>query len=71
MSVFFIALLFSGSVAAQDAPATETSAKPEKKICKYENASESRLGGRRICRTAEEWRALADRTGKQLERRDQ
>ncbi|HEY5722332.1 MAG TPA: hypothetical protein VIT45_08415 [Allosphingosinicella sp.] len=39
--------------------AAEPAAKPakEKKVCRTETASESRLGAKRICMTAAEWRA--------------
>ncbi|HJR82476.1 MAG TPA: hypothetical protein VJ775_00975 [Sphingomicrobium sp.] len=47
---------------AQDSaqPATggaEKAKKNEKKICRREASTESRLGGKRICLTAEQWRA--------------
>lgn len=45
-------------VAAQ--PATgdaEKTKKDEKKICRREASTESRLGAKRICLTAEQWRA--------------
>jgi hypothetical protein len=31
--------------------------KEERKICKREDSTESRLGGKRICMTADEWKA--------------
>jgi hypothetical protein len=42
------------------APAAKPAAKPakaERKICKTEAQSESRLGGKKICLTAAQWRA--------------
>ena len=39
-----------GSVATAEAP------KDEKKICKREMATESRMGSKRICLTAAQWR---------------
>lgn len=41
---------------AADAPAAEAP-KEEKKICKREGNTESRLGSKKICLTAAEWRA--------------
>ena len=45
---------------AQAAPAAAVDAdkadKAEKKICKRESSTESRLGSKRICLTAEEWK---------------
>lgn len=43
------------TTAAQEAPAAAP--KEEKKICKREMATESRLGSKRICLTAAEWKA--------------
>ena len=46
---------------AQAAPAATVGAdkaeKAEKKICKRESSTESRLGSKRICLTAEQWKA--------------
>lgn len=39
------------------APAAVEAPKEEKKICKRETVSESRLGGKRICLTAAQWKA--------------
>ena len=39
-----------------DATATEAS-KEEKKICKREAATESRLGAKKVCLTAAQWKA--------------
>jgi ribosomal protein L12E/L44/L45/RPP1/RPP2 len=66
-------LLVSGSVptdsasattpAAAQAPAataeTKKSDEGEKKICKREENTESRLGGKRVCMTAEQWKRAA------------
>ncbi len=61
-----ITALFSVMLLASDAaatvPAPEPSAaieasKDEKKICKREMASKSRLAAKRVCLTAAEWRA--------------
>ncbi|HET6940807.1 MAG TPA: hypothetical protein VFH89_01460 [Sphingomicrobium sp.] len=46
--------------AAADADADANKAdKVEKKICKREESTESRLGGKRICLTAEQWKRAA------------
>lgn len=37
--------------------------KEERKICKREGSTESRLGGKRICLTAEEWKARKSTEG--------
>lgn len=37
------------------APAAAKPAPKQRKICKREGATESRLGGTRVCLTAEEW----------------
>lgn len=36
--------------------ATPIKAKPERKICKRNDTTESRMGSKRICKTAAEWR---------------
>ena len=41
---------------AAPAAKTEKKAKSERKICRTEIASESRLGAKKICMTAAEWR---------------
>ena len=46
--------------ASASSPATtvqKETAKEERKICKREDSTESRLGGKRICMTADEWKA--------------
>ena len=55
LSVLFLASATDTAVTTAPAPqATET--KAERKICKREEATESRLGGKRVCLTAEQWR---------------
>lgn len=58
--------LFSLLLLAGDSPAATPAAPPaaaveapkkERKICRREDATESRLGGKRICLTAAEWQA--------------
>lgn len=52
-AAFVAATLMSGAALAAD------SAKPQepkdKKICKYEGATTSRISRKRVCKTAEEW----------------
>lgn len=75
MSLAFAVLLLAGfspqasTPQETSAPAT-TPAKEEQKICKTEGFSGSRIKAKRVCRTEAEWRGEADRTGKQMERRD-
>lgn len=65
-----ITLLLSVMLAATDATATATAAttpavasqsaeapKSERKICKRDRSTESRLGSKRTCLTAAEWKA--------------
>ena len=42
------------------APTTAEAPKAERKICRREEATESRLGGKRICLTAAEWQARSN-----------
>jgi hypothetical protein len=44
---------------AQQATAGVDTSKGEKKICRREESTESRLGGKRICLTAEQWKRAA------------
>ena len=70
VALLVCALVVAPFAAAQTQPApaktpTTTPAKPvaaaakpatkQRKICKREGATESRLGGTRVCLTAEEW----------------
>jgi hypothetical protein len=54
-------LLLASETPAAVAPSTDVPAaeapKEEKKICKREGSTESRLGSKRICLTAAEWKA--------------
>lgn len=58
-----ISFLFSAFLLADVAAAPTTAApiaeapKAERKICKREAATESRLGAKKICMTAAEWKA--------------
>ena len=55
-------LLASATDTATAAPSlptevqTDENPKAERKICKREDSTESRLGGKRVCLTAEQWR---------------
>lgn len=62
MIIILGALLLATESPAVVAPSTEATAaveapKEEKKICKRETATESRMGSKRICLTAAEWKA--------------
>lgn len=61
MAFSSLSFLIAGSLAATSAtlPAP-TPAKPmaEKKICKRSAATESRMGAKRICKTAAQWRQM-------------
>jgi hypothetical protein len=55
-------LLLASETPAAVNPASETpiaaeATKAERKICKREGSTESRLGSKRICLTAAEWKA--------------
>ena len=50
MYAFVAALVLGAGV-----PAATTAGADQKPICAKENVTGSRLGGRKICRTAEEW----------------
>jgi len=68
MSLLFVALASVGlSVLPQETPAP--AAKQERKICKTETDTGSRMGARRVCHTEAEWRSIADQTGKDMDRR--
>jgi hypothetical protein len=63
MSILFFALLMAGDVAssstattANPAPVASEEPKEEKKICKRQADTTSRMGSKRICLTAAEWK---------------
>jgi hypothetical protein len=56
LSVLFIAAGTDTAVTTAPAPQATETPKAERKICKREEATESRLGGKRVCLTAEQWR---------------
>ena len=57
LSVLLLASETPAVASSTDAPAAAVAPKEEKKICKREAATESRLGSKKICLTADEWRA--------------
>jgi len=57
LSVLFLAAANdTDATAAAPAPQAAEAPKAERKICKREESSESRLGAKRVCLTAEQWR---------------
>lgn len=68
ISLFLAALAATVSV-AHESPAPASTPAPERKICKTESDSSSRLGGKRICRTESEWKAIREATSRDLEGR--
>lgn len=48
-----------GVAIPQTQDAAENSARSEKKICKTIESTGSRLGGRKVCKTREQWNAEA------------
>jgi hypothetical protein len=61
-------LFVSVPASAEDQPAA-SEARQEKKICKREQATVSRLASKRICRTAAEWKRAQDEQGGDFELR--
>ena len=57
LSLMLLASDSPAAAPAAPAPATAEAPKKERKICRREEATESRLGGKRICLTAAEWQA--------------
>ena len=68
ISLFLAALAANVSV-ANETPAPAAKPAPERKICKTEGDSASRLGGKRVCRTEAEWKASRESTSRDLEGR--
>lgn len=58
------AMLMSGAAGAKD----KAEGEKEKKICRSETASNSRIATRRICRTKEEWAQLEDESQRSASR---
>lgn len=67
IAALFSVLLFASDTSAaatqpqQGSNATTEAPQEEKKICKREMATESRMGSKRICLTAAEWRERQSR----------
>jgi hypothetical protein len=59
----FLLAAIAEPAAAQDGASTQAEAKKERKICKRYEASETRMGSKRICRTAKEWREAESAEG--------
>ena len=69
MTPVLLSVLMLASEAAAGTPATTSSpeavktveeAKAERKICKREAVTESRMGAKKICLTAAQWKARQD-----------
>lgn len=61
MFLAFVPLLVAGSAAASSGGTAAPAAAPaqvEKRICKRMGTSESRMGSKRICKTAAEWKRM-------------
>ncbi|MDR6852268.1 putative secreted protein [Sphingomonas sp. BE123] len=65
-----IALALIAAPAGQEPQAPKPKPTKEPKICRVDEETGSRMGVRKICRTAAEWRALEDPTGMHEERRE-
>ncbi|MCW4462599.1 hypothetical protein OK349_12850 [Sphingomonas sp. BT-65] len=70
MISLILAVAASVAPIANDTPAPAPTPAPERKICKVENSSASRLGAKRICRTEAEWKAAQDAVSRDLDRRE-
>ena len=65
-----IAALSLASITAQDSTqSTPAAPASERRICRNEESTSSRLGTRRVCRTAAEWEALTRNTDRDLRQR--
>lgn len=70
MTSLILALALSAMPIASETPAPAPTPDPERKICKVEKSSVSRLGAKRVCRTEAEWKAVQDATSRDLEKRE-
>jgi len=57
MTAFLLLAIFADPVTAQADTGASEQPKAERKICRRDYASESRMGSKRICKTAAEWKA--------------
>ena len=67
-----IAAFSLASITSQDTTQSTAPAQPaasERKVCRNEESTSSRLGTRRVCRTAAEWEALNRGTQNDLRQR--
>jgi len=64
----FVLAMFATNV-AEDAKAPDAAPADDKKVCRAQVDTGSRLGKRRVCRTAAEWRALDNEAGQTMEGR--
>ncbi|WP_447727494.1 hypothetical protein [Sphingomonas koreensis] len=72
MISLILAALVSTAAVDNETPAAAPTPAPvaERKICKTETGSASRLGSKRICRTPAEWKAVQDATTRDLDKRE-
>lgn len=56
-------------VVAHETPAPAATPAPQRKICKVQEATSSRLGAKRICRTEAEWKVEEKAVSRDLEKR--
>ncbi|MCR5870299.1 MULTISPECIES: hypothetical protein [unclassified Sphingomonas] len=63
-----LALFAAAPIDEAKAPAPKPTKEP--KICRIDEETGSRMGVRKICKTAAEWRALEDPTGMVEERKE-
>ena len=54
------AVASTATPATAEAVKTDEAVKAERKICKRESTTESRMGSKRLCLTASEWKARQD-----------
>jgi hypothetical protein len=68
LSLLLLATETAAATSAQPAEAQQSveASKAEKKICKREQATESRMGSKRICLTAAEWKERQSQSGDSL-----
>lgn len=71
MISLILAALASTAAVDNETPAAAPTPAPaaERKVCKTEGDSASRLGAKRVCRTEAEWKAARDATSRDLESR--
>jgi hypothetical protein len=56
-SLIALAVLMLAPLASAPVEVSASEPKKERKICRRDHATESRLGSRRICKTEAQWRA--------------